>query len=70
MALKALGNDALNLLCTCLTFTSSLQLLAGSQLGAVVACSYAASPADTQQASPPWLRLPCVMLTAVLLEYA
>ena len=53
MALNALGNDALNLLCTRLTFTSSLQLLAGSQLGDVVACSYAASSADTQQAGVP-----------------
>lgn len=45
MALKAMGNDTLNLLCNCLSFPEpeeSFQLLAGSLLGDIIACSYAA----------------------------
>jgi hypothetical protein len=45
VALKALGNDILNLLCNRLSFPEpevSFQLLAGSLLGDIIACSYAA----------------------------
>ena len=53
VALKALGNDTLNLLCNRLSFPEpevSFKLLAGSLLGDIIACSYAAveSAADLQ----------------------